>query len=131
MEQTADTEEPVRKKYYFRFFALIFILGAIGFALVQKWSESIAGSRVAEKITQQQQTGTSNNISSDRGTESDILVLPFIKMAGKIQQVSFVYVIFSFISLGLARWRRESFRRIWIPWILLMSVYVILELLSV
>jgi hypothetical protein len=108
---------PPRRLFYG--LAITLLLFAVASAFVQTGYESGVGTSGAKRMA----AGLKETAESKSEVER------LISNAGCWQSVGFAAVLLAFLSWGIAMWRRERHRWVWL--VVLLSIYVMLELLMV
>ena len=111
MQQVSHVTTPRKNRRVFCFAAIFLLLGAIVAVMIQKQHESAVAIAAA---------------TGDREKAQHL-----IQDAWHWEMVGLTTVVFAILSCGIALWRHEKHRRMWVPVTVLLFLYVCLQLLMV
>jgi len=134
MEQIPDANVPRKNQrifWTFYFAAIFLLLGAIAVTCVQKHYESTAGRTVARKMQRQNDIKEQRESSPAVVAATEIDVQQLIRYAVWWRNFGVVAFVLAILSSGFARRHYEKQRWAWVPVIVLLVFYVLLELLIV
>ncbi len=116
MEQTSDNAALPKKRRVFYFVAIILLMAAVVAACIQTKHESAAARIKAQQIV------AGANASADASVQQAIQEAKCWCFA------SMATVALAILAWGAAVWRRENHRWVWVPCVVLLILYVLLEL---
>ena len=134
MEQIPDANVPRKNQrifWTFYFAAIFLLLGAIAVTCVQKHYESTAARTTARKMQRQHDIKEQRESPPAVVAAAEIDVQQLIRYAVWWRNVGVVAFVLAILSSGIARRHYEKQRWVWVPIVVLLLFYVLLELMIV